>query len=104
MSKSKSNALLSASPQLCPLPRVDSNSWILCSLSNMAIPIGMPSDLIDKERPINLEYWSDKPIPNTVPQTFATCNLSRHYELEVRVGLGHGSCKHGEDQFEMLPL
>lgn len=84
--------------------RVESNSWILCSFSNMAIPIGMPSDPIDQEIPINPEYWSDKPIPNTVPPTFATCNLSRHYELEVRVGLGYGSYKHGEDQLVVLPL
>ncbi|OAK97678.1 hypothetical protein IQ06DRAFT_296000 [Phaeosphaeriaceae sp. SRC1lsM3a] len=84
--------------------RTESNSWILCSFSNMAIPIGMPSDPIDKEIPINPEYWSDKPIPNTVPPTFATCNLSRHYELEVRVGLGYGSYKHGEDQLVVLPL
>jgi hypothetical protein len=32
------------------------------------------------------------------------CNLSRHYELEVRVGIGYGSYKHGEDQLVVLPL
>ncbi|KAF1914189.1 hypothetical protein BDU57DRAFT_285458 [Ampelomyces quisqualis] len=84
--------------------RTESNSWIICSFSNMAIPIGMPEDPIDKEVPINPEYWSGKPIPNTVPPTFALCNLSRHYELEVRVGLGYGSYKHGEDQLVVLPL
>lgn len=84
--------------------RTESNSWILCSFSNMAIPIGLPTDNIDTEAPINPEYWSDKPIPNTVPPTFQTCNLSRHYELEVRVGLGYGSYKHGEDQLVVLPL
>jgi hypothetical protein len=84
--------------------RTESNSWILCSFSNMAIPIGMPEDPIDKEIPINPEYWSGKPIPNTVPPTFAICNLSRHYELEVRVGIGYGSYKHGEDQLVVLPL
>jgi hypothetical protein len=84
--------------------RTESNSWILCSFSNMAIPIGAPTDALDTEIPINAEYWQNKPIPNSVPPTFTTCNLSRHYELEVRVGMGYGSYKHGEDQLVVLPL
>lgn len=84
--------------------RTESNSWILCSFSNMAIPIGSPSDPVDTEIPINPEYWSGKPIPNTVPPTFAICNLARHYELEIRIGVGYGSYKHGEDQLVVLPL
>lgn len=84
--------------------RTESNSWLLCSFSNMAIPIGAPTDAVDTEIPVNPEYWSGKPIPNTVPPTFTTCNLSRFYELEVRVGIGYGSYKHGEDQLVVLPL
>ncbi|KAF1851582.1 arrestin [Cucurbitaria berberidis CBS 394.84] len=84
--------------------RTESNSWILCSFSNMAIPIGSPTDAVDTEVPINAEYWSGKPIPNTVPPTFTTCNLSRFYEVEVRVGIGYGSYKHGEDQLVVLSL
>lgn len=84
--------------------RTESTSWILCSFSNMAIPIGSPTDPIDTEVPINAEYWSGKPIPNTVPPTFTTCNLSRFYELEVRVGIGYGSYEHGSDQLVVLPL
>lgn len=84
--------------------RTESNSWILCSFSNMNIPVGMLTDPVDTETAINPEYWSGKPIPNTVPPTFTTCNLSRFYELEVRVGIGYGSYKHGEDQLVVLPL
>lgn len=84
--------------------RTESNSWILASMSNMAIPIGSPQDAIGTEIPINPEYWSDKVIPNSLPPTFTACNLSRFYELEVRVGLGYGSYKHGEDQLVVLPL
>lgn len=84
--------------------RTESNSWILCTFSNMAIPIGSPSDPVDTEVPINPEYWSGKPIPNTVPPTFTTCNLSRYYELEVRVGIGYGSYEAGADQLVVLPL
>lgn len=84
--------------------RTESNSWVLCTFSNMAIPLGSPSDAIDTEIPINPEYWSGKPIPNTVPPTFTTCNLSRYYELEVRVGIGYGSYEAGADQLVILPL
>jgi len=84
--------------------RTESTSWILCSFSNMAIPIGSPNDPVDTEVPVNPEYWSGKPIPNTVPPTFITCNLSRFYELEVRVGIGYGSYEHGSDQLIVLPL
>jgi hypothetical protein len=84
--------------------RTESNSWILCSFSNMAIPIGSPSDPIDTEVPINPEYWSGKPVPNTVSPSFTACNLARFYELEIRVGIGYGGYKHGEDQLIVLPL
>jgi hypothetical protein len=84
--------------------RTESNSWILCSFSNMAIPVGSPTDALNTEVPINPEYWSGKPIPNTVSPTFTACNLSRSYELEIRVGIGYGSYKHGEDQLIVLPL
>ncbi|KAK8246114.1 arrestin [Phyllosticta capitalensis] len=84
--------------------RTESNSWIIASFSNMAIPLGAPSDVPGTETPINPEYWSDKPLPNTVAPSFETCNLSRYYELEVRVGLGYASYKHGADQLIVLPL
>ncbi|CAI6339458.1 unnamed protein product [Periconia digitata] len=84
--------------------RTESNSWLLASMSNMAIPIGSPTDAVGTEVPINQEYWSDKLIPNTVAPSFQACNLSRSYEIEVRVGLGYGSYNHGEDQLVVLPL
>ncbi|ORX96357.1 arrestin [Clohesyomyces aquaticus] len=84
--------------------RTESNSWIVASFSNMNIPLGNPTDSVGTEVPINPEYWSGKPLPNTVCPSFQTCNLQRHYELEVRVGLGYGSYKHGEDQLIVLPL
>ncbi|KAF2638482.1 hypothetical protein P280DRAFT_551582 [Massarina eburnea CBS 473.64] len=84
--------------------RTESNSWILSSLSNMAIPIGSTTDPVGTEIPINPEYWAGNLIPNTVAPSFQACNLSRFYELEVRVGLGYGSYKHGEDQLVVLPL
>ncbi|KAF1993875.1 arrestin [Amniculicola lignicola CBS 123094] len=84
--------------------RTESNSWIVASMSNMAIPLGSPSDPIGTEVPINREYWADKTLPNTVAPSFQTCNISRFYELEIRVGLGYGSYEHGSDQLVVLPL
>lgn len=86
------------------IQRTESNSWIITSMSNMAIPIGSSTDAVGTETPINREYWFGKPLPNTVAPTFEACNISRFYELEVRVGLGYGSYKQGMDQLVVLPL
>ena len=86
------------------LVRTESNSWVIVSMSNMAIPLGSPNDPAGTEVEINKEYWQDRPLPNTVAPTFTTCNLSRSYELEVRVGLGYGNYKPGRDQLYILPL
>jgi len=84
--------------------RTESNSWVIASMSNMQIPIGAPSDPVGTEVPINPEYWSGKAIPNSVPPSFQACNLSRFYELEVRVGLGYGSYSPTDGQLVVLPL
>lgn len=84
--------------------RTESNSWMIVTLSNMAIPLGSPTDPTGTEIAISNEYWSGRPLPNSVPPSFDTCNISRYYELEVRVGLGYGSSEHGRDQLVVLPL
>jgi hypothetical protein len=56
----------------------------------MTIPLGAPSDPVEKEWKVPSRYWENVPLPNTVAPSFDTCNLSRTYELEVRVGLSHG--------------
>ncbi|KAF2494223.1 arrestin [Lophium mytilinum] len=84
--------------------RTESNSWIINTMSNMAIPLGDPTDPVGTEVAINPEYWSGKTLPNTVAPSFETCNISRSYELEIRVGLGYGTYEHGRDQLTVLPL
>lgn len=84
--------------------RTESNSWMVVTMSNMAIPLGSLSDPVGTETAINNEYWSNRPLPNSVPPSFDTCNITRHYELEVRVGLGYGNYEHGKDQLVVLPL
>ncbi len=56
----------------------------------MNIPLGEPSDPVGKEWKVPSRYWENIPLPNTVAPSFETCNISRTYELEVRVGLSHG--------------
>ena len=70
--------------------RTESNSWVLMSLSGLSMPIGSPSDKVRTETVVDSSLWDRIPLPNTVAPSFHTCNLTRRYELEVRVGLGYG--------------
>ncbi|ERF72099.1 hypothetical protein EPUS_02890 [Endocarpon pusillum Z07020] len=87
------------------LTRSESQSWVIMSQSNMNIPLGEPSDPVGKEWKVPSRYWENKPLPNTVCPSFDTCNISRTYQLEVRVGLSHGG---GSDSLKpeliVLPL
>jgi hypothetical protein len=60
------------------------------SLSGLRIPILTKNDPLRHEAVIDQTLWDRIPLPNTVAPSFDTCNLTRKYELEVRVGLGYG--------------
>jgi hypothetical protein len=70
--------------------RTETSTWVLFSLNGLSIPVGSPSDPVRKENIIDGQMWDRIPLPNTVAPSFHTCNLTRKYELEVRVGLGYG--------------
>jgi hypothetical protein len=70
--------------------RTETSTWVLMSLNGLAIPIGSPSDEVRTETVLDQSLWDGIPLPNTVAPSFHTCNLTRRYELEVRVGLGYG--------------
>jgi hypothetical protein len=72
------------------LNRSESSCWVIMSQSNMNIPLGEPSDPVGKEWKVPSRYWENLLLPNTVAPSFDTCNISRTYELEIRVGLSHG--------------
>lgn len=72
------------------LTRKESGSWVLLSLSNMNMPLIKSGDAIGKEAKVDHTIWARIPLPSSVAPTFETCNISRTYELEVRVGLTHG--------------
>lgn len=75
------------------LLRKESGSWILLSKSSVNMPIGRGDDPARKEWTIDPSLWKNIPLPNTVAPTFGTCNISRSYDLEIRVGLTHGTKK-----------
>jgi len=82
--------------------RTETNSWVLLTLSGLAIPIGSPNDKVGTESLIDKALWDQVPLPNTVSPSFHTCNLTRRYELEVRVTLGYGVP--GEIQVSPIPV
>ena len=72
------------------ISRTETSTWVLMSLTGLSLPVGSPSDPLRTESLIDSKLWDRIPLPNTVAPSFHTCNLTRKYELEVRVGLGYG--------------
>lgn len=70
--------------------RDESNSWVIVSKSNMGVQIGSPNDSINTETVLDDRLWRGQPLPNTVAPSFETCNISRTYQLDVRIGLSYG--------------
>lgn len=62
-------------------------------MSNINQPLGTTEDDVGKESEISKEYWYGHKLPDSVPPSFVTCNISRKYELKVSVGLAFGSMK-----------
>jgi hypothetical protein len=75
------------------LERQEVNSWIVISLANLRLPLGLFTTPTNQEMEVNRKLWADIPLPNSIPPSFETCNLSRWYVLEVRVGLVYGSAQ-----------
>lgn len=75
------------------LTRKETGSWVILSRSNMQTPMGKPGDAVLTDWVIDPNLWNHLPLPNSVAPTFETCNIERTYELEVRVGLTHGTVK-----------
>jgi hypothetical protein len=73
------------------LRRTEGGSWVLLSRSNMSIPLGRGGDPAGTEWTLDPSVWNRIPLPSSVAPSFETCNISRNYELEVRIGLSHGS-------------
>lgn len=72
------------------LLRDNLTSTVIISKSNMRTRL--PEN--DKTMQIDKGYWSTIHLPNNVAPTFDTCNISRSYELRIKVGLQHGVDDH----------
>lgn len=70
--------------------RTETSTWILVNLTGLSIPLGKTMDPVRTETTIDDNLWKRIKLPNTVAPSFDTCNLSRSYELEAKVGLGYG--------------
>ena len=72
------------------LTRTETGSWILTSQANIQCPLSSSKGPVDKQYRIPKRYFDQVLIPPGVSPSFETCNISRSYELEIRVGLNHG--------------
>ncbi|KAK4188057.1 hypothetical protein QBC35DRAFT_409221 [Podospora australis] len=68
----------------------ETNRWVIVSRQGLSIPVSKPEDAVGTEVALDDVIWSSMALPNTVMPTFTTCNLSREYQLEVRLGLSWG--------------
>jgi hypothetical protein len=73
------------------LVRRESASWVILTRSNMNLPLGLDDGSRKSGTEIDSGMWNGLPLPSVIAPSFETCNISRHYELEVRVGLGRVS-------------
>ncbi|KAL4743036.1 hypothetical protein BDV11DRAFT_179414 [Aspergillus similis] len=86
------------------LKRTETGTWVIMSRSNMAMPLGRGGDSAGTEWSVDSNLWNRLPLPPSVAPSFQTCNISRNYELEVRVGLAHGTVGNLKSQLVVLPL
>ncbi|CAI4215060.1 unnamed protein product [Parascedosporium putredinis] len=64
------------------------NKFVVVSNANLHIPLTKgPDDDVGTEVEVPNDIWRNIPLPNTVCPTFSTCNLSRSYALDIKLGL-----------------
>ncbi|KID97018.1 arrestin, partial [Metarhizium majus ARSEF 297] len=70
------------------------NRWVVVSSTDLNVPLTSGPDAeVGSEVVVPDTLWKDKPLPNTVAPSFVTCNLSRRYEVEIKLGLCWGKAK-----------
>lgn len=65
--------------------REERSSTVVISKSNLGTPIHFSDGSNESE--IDSQLWRGQILPNTVPPSFETCNISRTYELVARIGV-----------------
>ncbi|KFA62804.1 hypothetical protein S40285_03809 [Stachybotrys chlorohalonatus IBT 40285] len=64
------------------------NTWVVVARNQLSIPLDPPTDGAELTLPD--ELWKSVPLPNTIAPSFQTCNLTRRYEIEIRLGVSSG--------------
>lgn len=72
------------------LVHTETTRWVVLTRHGLSILVSQAADPIGTETVVPAALWCDIPLPNTVMPTFATCNLGREYQLEVKLGLSWG--------------
>ncbi|KZZ91120.1 arrestin [Moelleriella libera RCEF 2490] len=72
------------------------NRWVVASNTDLNIPLTSgPNAPVGSELVLPDTMWKERPLPNTVAPSFVTCNLSRRYEVELKLGICWGKAKSG---------
>ncbi|KAL8763924.1 MAG: hypothetical protein Q9184_000367 [Pyrenodesmia sp. 2 TL-2023] len=79
------------------MSRDNFTTTIIVSKSNMRARLTE----VNKSMQIDSGFWRDIPLPNSVAPSFDTCNISRAYELRIKVGLSYGA---GDQVFPELSV
>lgn len=64
-------------------------SWIVQTMANLQQPFTTPSDERNRGS-VDDSLWRPWAVPLFLTPTFETCNVSRDYKLEIRLGIGLG--------------
>lgn len=72
------------------LINTETTRWVIVSRQGLSIPVSRLGDAVGTEVVLPNDIWCNQPLPNTVMPSFVTCNLSREYQLEVKLGLSWG--------------
>lgn len=83
--------------------RHELSTFPILSLQGLTRPVGEPGDKPGTETLLDDTLWDRIPLPPTVTPSFHICNLTRTYELEVRVVLGYGYPGDIQVRFLFLP-
>lgn len=70
--------------------REELSTFPIINLQGLSIAIGNPSDPVGTETTLDDNLWDRVQLPPTVTPSFHICNLTRTYELQVRVVLSYG--------------
>ncbi|OBT89559.1 hypothetical protein VE02_01752 [Pseudogymnoascus sp. 03VT05] len=84
--------------------REELSTFPIVNLQGLSIPIGNPSEPVGTETTIDENLWDRVQLPPTVTPSFHICNLTRKYELQVRVVLSYGYPGEIQPQKQIIPL